>query len=140
MKPARTEAAPQPTATLAPDVTDGWDGPALFQRTDLTFDAGDRANASLYLCEPIGNPQAGLRDRLIGLLRARRLWSEQEPKCVRDDQREAYQDQLTVVEVVALQLDGGSVALARCEHPRFPSSAQRFDAWKAALRAWLKAS
>ena len=129
IKPSITQVADQWCETAR------WDGEAIFQRTMLAFDAGDKENASLYLCAPSGRSTATPLGQAIDLLRANGLWSKQEPKWVRDDQRQSYQDQLSLVEVLPLPWNGEELLLVRCEHPRFPSSEHRFAAWKAALGA-----
>ena len=119
--------------TRQPAALHTWDGPAIFRTTQLTFDPGDKANGSLYLCDPSGGKQAQTVDLAIAALRQGSLWSSQDPKQVRDDQRQAYEDQLEFVEAVAVTVGGAGLVLARCNHPKFPSSAERFAGWKRVL-------
>ncbi len=112
-----------------------WDGPSIFRTTQLTFDPGDKANGSLYLCDPSGGKQSQAIERAITLLRDHALWSAQDPKQVRDDQRQAYEEQLVFVEAVEVVVEGARLVITRCNHPKFPSSAERFSGWKNALGA-----
>ena len=114
-------------------VTPTWDGPALFRGTRLTFDPGDKSNGSLYLCDPSNGQHAEMVEQAIRVLRAQALWSAQDAKQVRDDQRQAYEAQLVFVEAAEFTCGGAQLVLARCDHPKFPSSADRFSAWKKAL-------
>jgi len=109
-----------------------WDGPSIFRSTAITFDPGDKLNGSLYLCDP-GGVHGLVIAKVIAHLRGKSLWSEQDPKQVRDDQRQAYEEQLLFVEAVEFVADGVTLVAARCNHPKFPSSAERFADWKKAL-------
>jgi len=110
-----------------------YSGTALIREKTLTFDGGDNLNGSLYLCTKPGADEAA---RIaIERLQAKGLWSEQPSKQVKDDQREAYAAQMQFVEAAEVALAGKSVVLARYDHPKFPSSAERFAAWKTALGA-----
>ncbi len=112
-----------------------WDGPSIFRSTQLTFDPGDKANGSLYLCDPSGGKQSQVIEQVIACLRERALWSSQAPKQVRDDQRQAYEEQLVFVEAVEVVVKGARLVITRCNHPKFPSNAERFSGWKRALGA-----
>ncbi len=109
------------------------DGAAIFRNTAITYDAGDKANGSLYLCDPTGGQQKQIVEKVIENLRGKSLWSSEESKQVRDDQRKAYEEQLSFIEAMEFAADGGTLVIARCNHPKFPSSAERFSAWKIAL-------
>ena len=61
------------------------------------------------------------------------LWSADPAKQVKDEQREAYATQMQFVEAVEVHVGGKTIVLARYDHPKFPSSAERFAAWKAAF-------
>ena len=111
-----------------------WDGTALINENTLTFDAGDPANGSLYLCSPPGSAAAAT-ETAIERLRSAGLWSPQAPKQVKDEQKPAYAGQMRFVEAAQALVDGHKLVLARYDHPKFPSSAERFAAWKAALKA-----
>jgi len=110
-----------------------WDGPAIFHSTAITYDAGDKSNGSLYLCDPTGGKHGQVIERVIAHLRGQTLWSGEEPKQVRDDQRQVYEEQLSFVEAVEFVAYGIALVAVRCNHPKFPSSAERFSAWKDAL-------
>jgi hypothetical protein len=93
----------------------------------LSFDPGDRLNGSLYL----GSPTVGGTfdvSAAISALRAAALWSAAAPKTVAAEQKQAYKDQLQLVEAVAYA-DG--FILARFDHPKFPSDATRWGEWVA---------
>ena len=127
---------PKPTQTEASNRSARvWDGPAIFRTTALMFDGGDKANGSLYLCDPSNGQQSKAVGQAIDLLRAHSLWSMQDAKQVRDDQRQAYEDQLVFVEAAEVVVGGSQLVIARCNHPKFPSISARFDAWKTALDA-----
>ncbi len=108
-----------------------YSGTALIRESTLTFDGGDKANGSLYLSNPRGADAAATA--AIGVLRAAGLWSADPAKQVKDEQREAYATQMQFVEAVEAHVGGKTVVLARYDHPKFPSSAERFAAWKAAF-------
>lgn len=110
-----------------------WDGPSIFRSTAITFDPGDKLNGSLYLCDPTGGNHEQVVAKVIVHLRGNALWSGQDPKQVRDDQRQAYAEQLSFVEAVEFVADGVTLVAVRCNHPKFPSSAERFADWKKAL-------
>jgi hypothetical protein len=110
-----------------------WDGPTVIRNTTLTFDSGDKLNGSLYLCDPSGASQSQALDQVIALLRGAGLWSSQLQKQVRDDQKATYEIQLQFVEAVDITVAGAQLVIARYDHPKFPSSADRFEAWKKVL-------
>jgi hypothetical protein len=93
---------------------------------DLRFDAGDKANGSLYVCTPRGAPAP---DALIAALRTAGLWSQDAVKQVEDGQRQAYRDGLEFVAAAAFRGADGEVLLARFDHPKFPSDGARWQAW-----------
>ena len=109
-----------------------WTAAAIIHGTTMTFDGGDKLNGSLYLCATGGDVSVATSDA-IATLRAAGLWSADEPKSVRDDQKPAYEQQLQFVEAVEVAGRSGRLVLARFDHPKFPSSAERFAAWKSAL-------
>ncbi|MEQ8230189.1 MAG: hypothetical protein RLW61_13240 [Gammaproteobacteria bacterium] len=115
-------AAPPPTL----------DTPTIVDHYDLTFDAGEKANGSLYVCTPRG---AAAPDTIVAALRKAALWSAEPAKVVGDEQRPAYRDGLQYVAAVAYRDADGHVLLARFDHPKFPSDAARWDAWLACLDA-----
>lgn len=108
-----------------------YSGTALIRETTLTFDGGDKLNGSLYLSTPPGSDEAARA--AIEVLRAAGLWSADPAKQVKDEQREAYATQMQFVEAVEVRAGGKPVVLARYDHPKFPSSAERFAAWKSAF-------
>lgn len=110
-----------------------WDGAAIFRSTAISFDPGDKLNGSLYLCDPTGGEHGQVVAKVIAHLRGKSFWSGQDPKQVRDDQRQAYEEQLLFVEAVEFVAGGVTLVAARCNHPKFPSSAERFADWKTAL-------
>ena len=95
---------------------------------DLMFDAGDKLNSSLYLCTPRGGDATDAL-RLLAFLRAAGLWSGDLEKNVADEQRQGYKDGLEFVEAHAFRTEGGHVAVARFNHPKFPSDEGRWRAW-----------
>lgn len=124
---------PQAGASALNRSTPTWDGAAIFRSTEITYDTGDKANGSLYLCDPTGGQQKQIVEKVIGNLRGKSLWSAEQPKQVRDDQRKAYEEQLSFIEAMEFAVDGGTLVIARCNHPKFPSRAERFSAWKNVL-------
>ncbi|HXC38451.1 MAG TPA: hypothetical protein VN667_05850 [Burkholderiales bacterium] len=109
-----------------------YDGIALIRDNELSFDPGDKQNGSLYVCRPPASP-ASATEAAIAQLRAAGLWSDQPVKTVADDQKPAYQAQMIFVEAVDVGVAGQKLILARYNHPKFPSSGERFAAWKACL-------
>lgn len=93
---------------------------------DLRFDAGDRANGSLYLCSRRGTPAPAPG---LALLREAGLWSAEPEKLVPDEQRQAYKDGLVFVAAAAYRTGADHIVLARFDHPKFPSDAARWEAW-----------
>src|SRR5262245_61395085 len=96
---------------------------------ELTFDPGDKLNGSLYLAERRSAPSPLDRAALLAELRAAGLWSTQPEKQVPDAHRQAYKDQMTLVEVVTYRAERGEFLAARFDHPKFPSSAERWSEW-----------
>jgi hypothetical protein len=107
-------------------------GAVLIRDNELRFDGGDKLNGSLYLCRPSASSPAAA-DAGIERLRAAGLWSAQPAKKVEDAQKAAYIEQMIFVESQAITMGGESLILARYDHPKFPSSAERFGAWKKCL-------
>jgi hypothetical protein len=103
---------------------------AIVDAYDLAFDPGDKANGSLYLCTLRGSPSVR-PDPWITSLRAAGLWSDSAPKSVPDEQRQAYKDGLVFVAAVAYAAPPEHLVLARFDHPKFPSDANRWNAWVA---------
>ena len=110
-----------------------WTASGIIHGTAMRFDGGDKLNGSLYLCVAGAGADPIVADAAIAALRAAGLWSMDEPKSVSDDQKSAYEQQLQFVEAVEVGGRFGRVVLARFDHPKFPSSAERFAAWKVAL-------
>lgn len=108
-------------------IPENFDTATLVDGYDLRFDAGDKRNGSLYLCTPRGGDVSP--EPWIEALRAAGLWSSEEPKQVSDDQRPAYKEGLAFREAVAYRTDGGHLVLARFDHPKFPSDAERWERW-----------
>ena len=94
----------------------------------LSFDPGDKKNGSLYIGTPPGSGGNFDVTATLRALRAARLWSDAAPKTVGDDQKQAYKDQLHLVDCI--EYDAGFL-VARFDHPKFPSDAARWQAWLA---------
>lgn len=92
----------------------------------LTFDPGDKRNGSLYIGTPPGSGGNFDVTATLGALRAAKLWSDVAPKTVADEQKQAYKDQMRLVDCV--EYDAGFL-VARFDHPKFPSDAARWQAW-----------
>ena len=97
---------------------------------DLTFDPGDTRNGSLYLCEKQGDSGHFVTSEVLNKMRQAGIWSDSEGKQVPDEHRSAYKDQLQLLEVVEYSSDAGHFLIARFDHPKFPSEAERFNDWK----------
>jgi hypothetical protein len=108
-----------------------WDVPSLMRHATMTFDAGDRDNASLYVFTLEESASAKSLMTVIDTLRLAKLWSSEPPKTVTDQQRPVYEAQLAFKELHAFP--DLLAVVARFDHPRFPSSPTRFQQWKAAL-------
>ncbi len=101
---------------------------SIVDHYDLTFDPGDRRNGSLYLCTPRGSTLTPAAPYVEGLREAG-LWSQEPPKSVPDEQRQAYKDGLVFVAAIAWRAAAEHVVLARFDHPKFPSDSTRWEAW-----------
>jgi len=97
---------------------------------DLTFDPGDKRNGSLYLGTARDGSSSLDVAATLGALRAAGLWSGTEAKTVPDEHRQAYKDQLVLVDCASFGGASGFI-IARFDHPKFPSDAERWDAWRA---------
>lgn len=106
-------------------------GPQLIAQHDLYFDGGDRANGSLYLCSVPGGGAAAAA--AIERLRGAGLWSAQPAKQVAEEQKPVYAEQMQYLDRFDVMQDGVLVVAARFDHPRFPSDAQRWEAWRTLL-------
>jgi uncharacterized protein YoaH (UPF0181 family) len=104
---------------------------------DLCFDAGDKANASLYLAMPRGAGHAALAEDMAQRLRAAGLWSGAPAKWVAQEHRASYRAQLALVAAVRYRHQGVELLATRFDHPKFPSDAARWAAWLGALDAAL---
>ena len=91
----------------------------------LTFDPGDKLNGSLYIGSDAQDDVQLLQ--LIAGMRQENIWSTVEFKQVPDEHRPAYKEQLDFVE--AIQYETG-LFIARFDHPKYPSDAERWQAWK----------
>jgi hypothetical protein len=98
---------------------------------ELSFDASDPLNGSLYLCEPLGSRGIVLSSSLLDALREAGIWSADAPKSVPDEQRSAYKEQLVLVDTAAYQQNDVAFLIARFDHLKYPSDAARWDAWTA---------
>lgn len=96
----------------------------------LTFDSGDKRNGSLYIGTPLTGPAPLDLQVLLAALREAGLWSEVEPKQVADNQRQAYKDQLQLVDAKRYQTAQGSFMISRFDHPKFPSDEGRWIEWE----------
>ena len=112
-----------------------WTIETLVDGTRMFFDAADKRNGSLYVCD-VGGGLAG--SALIGSLREAGLWSAAEPKVIADEQKVAYKAGLQFVEACEYTLAGKRVVLLRCDHPKFPSDAARFAQWQAVASSLSK--
>ena len=105
------------------------DKASIIDQHDLTFDPGDKRNGSLYLgVARAGGSTLDLAATLAAL-RAAGLWSDTEPKTVPDEHRQAYKDQLALVDSARFGGAQGFI-IARFDHPKFPSDAERWNAWR----------
>ncbi|MBP6381411.1 MAG: hypothetical protein KA321_01895 [Pseudomonadales bacterium] len=110
---------------------------AIVDGFEWCFDAGDRANGSLYLAVPRGAGQAVLAEAVAGRLRAAGLWSDAPEKWVAEEQRVSYGEQLALVAARRYRHQGTELLAARFDHPKFPSDAMRWAAWLDVLDAEL---
>lgn len=95
---------------------------------DLAFDPGDKRNGSLYLCTPSGTGETTAQSWITALQTAG-LWSDTPHKAVPDEQRQAYKDGLIFVAAIAYRVGLEHIAIARFDHPKFPSDTRRWEAW-----------
>ena len=99
----------------------------------MTFDPADKNNGSLYLCvDPSIVPGTNVT-LVIDKLRAAGCWSDEPPKQVPDEHRQAYEEQLQLVEVVGFRDADSPFLAARFNHEKFPSDDARWQAWLTTL-------
>jgi hypothetical protein len=103
----------------------------IIDRHVLTFDPADKRNGSLYIGEPLDGDSGLHLTTLLGELRAAGLWSHEPEKQVPDAHRAAYREQLSLVAVQGYRSSGGDFLIARFDHPKFPSDAERWGEWLA---------
>lgn len=101
----------------------------------VAFDAGDPGNGSLYLCVNATEADSTVFEPAIARLRDAGLWSQEDCSQIKDSQRAVYSEQLRFIATEPVQIDGCSMLLARFDHPKYPSSAERFNAWVTCLSA-----
>lgn len=131
---AKIELGTSQQGPLPPRPQEVWDGTTLILNTALTFDPGDRSNGSLYLCLPPDSSPSAIASA-VAVLRESSLWSLEMPKQVQDVQKPQYRDQLQFIRAVDVRVGGDLVILAQFNHPKYPSSSERFDAWINCLTA-----
>ena len=93
----------------------------------LTFDPGDTLNGSLYLGEPINGVSESRTSSAIDSMREEGIWSDEPSRRVPEEFRQAYNEQLEFVDCASYE--EGQFIIARFDHPKFPSSNQRWDSW-----------
>jgi hypothetical protein len=98
----------------------------LVDNTVMSFDPTDKKNGSMYICDP---SKGNAAEPLIKALQAEGLWSA-DTKTVPDAHKDAYKGQLQFVEAVDATVAGKKLVLLRCDHPKYPSDAQRWEEWK----------
>ncbi len=103
-----------------------WTLATLVDDTRMSFDAGDKRNGSLYVCDP---SKGNVADGLIEALRKAGVWSAAEPKQVADDQKQAYKSGLQFNEAREYTIGGKKLVLLRCDHPKYPSDGERWGEW-----------
>ena len=104
-------------------------GAQIIYQHDLYFDGGDPANGSLYLCAEPSDDAAAVTAAIETLRRAG-LWSLAAHKQVPETQKDAYAQQMQYIESFTF---ANNLLAARYDHPKFPSSAERFALWRKAL-------
>ena len=102
-------------------------GTSLFDGDVVWFDAGDRANGSLYIHVP--NASDAAVDAVVDALRSAGLWSTSPPKAVADKDRDSYRRELEFCEAAGYLADSGYFVVSRFNHPAFPSEPTRYAAW-----------
>ena len=95
----------------------------------LTFDGGDKLNGSLYIGDdPTQEPGINVA-LLVEQLRSANLWSHEQPKEVPDEHRQAYKDQLNLLEVITYRDADSRFLISRFDHAKYPSDANRWQQW-----------
>lgn len=102
-------------------------GTSLFEGDAVWFDAGDRANGSLYIHIP--NASDAAVEVVVDALRGAGLWSASPPKPVADKDRDSYRRELEFCEAVGYSSESGYFIVSRFDHPAFPSEPTRYAAW-----------
>lgn len=103
---------------------------AIIDGHTLTFDPGDKLNGSMYLAESSGTSSEINPDKIISAMRSAQLWSESAPKQVAIEQRQEYKDQLVLVDAIRYRANDVQFAIARFDHPKFPSDDGRWSEWQ----------
>lgn len=115
--------------------TPGNRGTAIIMEWQLVFDRGDPLNGSLYICRRPAEESDAALAVAVDRLREAGLWSDEMPREVLDSQKAVYCEQLSFLEAATASVDGAVLLLARYDHPRFPSDADRYRAWCRCLGA-----
>ena len=110
-------------------------GRELIAQNRLWFDSGDPANGSLYICIADCDVAYDLALNVVAVLRQGGGWSDAAPAEVKAEQKALYAEQLEFVSALNLTLEGSPFVIARYDHPKFPSSAARFELWARLLRS-----
>ena len=121
-----TEQTPEDAVLDKESIIDGY---------TLSFDPGDKLNGSLYLGTSRQGEPGPEHTPIIESLRNAGLWSDTESRQIADDQREDYKAGLDFVEAVQYEGERGGFIVARFDHPKYPSSESRWQAWLACLDA-----
>lgn len=109
-------------------------GADIVYNHDLYFDPADSRNGSLYLCVAPGTSNAEI-EAIIELLRRSALWSPQAYKSVPAEHKKNYAEQMQFVACAQFSLGSTQFLVARFNHPKFPSDAERWSAWLSLLSA-----
>lgn len=106
-------------------------GAHIVNEYTLHFDPASPENGSLYLCVQEGTGA----EAAIAALRSAGLWSAEPHKTVAPEQRAKYAEQMQFVACAQFATAQGNLLAARYTHPKFPSSAARWQAWLTQLAA-----
>ena len=97
----------------------------LIDKHELWFDTGDVLNGSLY----VSLWDSDTLNHVISMFRKSGLWSDTPESQVLSSQKAAYKAELTYVAAVKYRIVEANLLLVRFNHPKYPSSTERWLSW-----------
>jgi hypothetical protein len=98
---------------------------AIIDKHELWFDTGDVLNGSLY----VSTSDSDTRNHVISMFRKAGFWSDVPESQVLTTQKAAYKAELIYVAAAEYHVIEQKLLLTRFNHPKYPSSAERWLSW-----------